>query len=317
MIDFLSKIYAFVIRLRNYLFDRGILKSYLCPPVVVSVGNIEAGGTGKTPFTLMLASELDKRGYKVAIVTRGYRGRLKGTIQIMPDFSADDAGDEALMMAKMSKAPVVKSPDRCKGALHAFRKLGAEIVILDDGFQHRKIFRDLDIVLASRDLNKEKMLPSGMLRDEKRSLKRADFVISTKAGSSSEISAELIPVSFSDRNGRLISLDVLKNSKILAFCGLGNPVPFFRELEKLGANVETLVFHDHKKYSEKDIETISVRSAEKDFVVMTDKDMVKIKPADLRDNWISLNVEMKTGSIDSIIGEIEKIVKNRRISRQG
>jgi tetraacyldisaccharide 4'-kinase len=173
VLDSLSRVYSAAVKARNCLYDHGVLKTHRVGPVVVSVGNIEAGGTGKTPFTMALAEELLRRGRRVAIVTRGYRGKLRGPLLVGPEHSSRDVGDEALLMARLTGIPVIKSPDRVKGALFARACLGSEIIVLDDGFQHRRLHRDLDIVLVSRDLAREKLLPAGHLREPAASLKRA------------------------------------------------------------------------------------------------------------------------------------------------
>src|SRR5512137_1744594 len=115
MLRFLSLLYAAAVKARNALYDMGFLRTYKTPLVVVSIGNIEAGGTGKTPFTVALSSELSRRGLKVAIVTRGYRGSLTGPVIVERQHSVDEAGDEAVLMARSVGIPVIKSPDRVNG----------------------------------------------------------------------------------------------------------------------------------------------------------------------------------------------------------
>ena len=180
MLDCLALIYGAVVKVRNTLYDLGVLNIHKVPLLVVSVGNIEAGGTGKTPFTMALADGLFQRGRKVSIITRGYKGTLKGPVLVEHHHLSEEVGDEALLMSRLMKVPVVKSPDRVKGALFARAYLGSEIVVLDDGFQHRRLHRDLDIVLVSRDVKGEKLLPAGTLREHATSLKRANVIVALK-----------------------------------------------------------------------------------------------------------------------------------------
>ncbi|HHO75752.1 MAG TPA: tetraacyldisaccharide 4'-kinase [Deltaproteobacteria bacterium] len=318
MLRFLSVLYCSIIQLRNLLYDTGVFRTYHTGPLVISVGNIEAGGTGKTPFTMTLAKKIKERGYTVAILTRGYKGRLRGTHLVRPEHQVADVGDETLLMARTSGMPVVKSPDRVAGAHFAHTELGAQIVVLDDGFQHRRIYRDLDIVLIARNVQTDNLLPLGSLREPVSSLKRAALIVYTKGAPEAQgLSAKLVPVGLADTRGKQYGLEVLKDKRVLAVCAIGKPEPFFSILEQLGACVEPLVFRDHHLYTLKDIQMIRQRSLQKDLIITTQKDMVKLD-SDLLDNrWLELQVIMQVPQIDTIIREIETIAENRRIPRQG
>ncbi len=312
----LSLIYGLVVYLRNLFYDTGVLKSHQAPCLVVSVGNIEAGGTGKTPFSLALAEELKSRGYKVAIVTRGYKGKEKGVLRVDGSCDVRGVGDEALFMAKSSSVPVVKAVDRLKGALYATRKLGVDMVILDDGFQHRRLSRDMDIVLVSRDLRKEHLLPWGNLREHASQLKRAHMVVYTKgSGGKGKVHASLCPQCLVASNGKEHACELLQGKSILAFCGIARPEDFFELLEGLGAHVEPMVFRDHHLFSKQDIERIKRRARHHDLVVTTEKDMVRFYSDMPGDNWYSLRVRMKVDGMDIIVQEIEKIAGKGRIPR--
>jgi tetraacyldisaccharide 4'-kinase len=300
--------YASAVYFRNLLYDKGILKSYLVPPLVVSIGNIEAGGTGKTPFTMALAGELKALGHKTAIVTRGYRGRLHGPIEVCPSHDYLDVGDEPLLMARTTGVPVIKSPDRCMGATFAHRKCGSEIVLLDDGFQHRRIFRDLNICLVSGTLENERLLPAGRLREPVTSLKRADFIIDTNKDARMHIEGII------DLRGRLSS-EIIPD-KIFAFCGIANPQRFFDTLRQLCAGMKTMVFADHHKYKASDIRKIKKAAKGFDMIVTTEKDFVRLNPLWIDDRVHALRVSMRSDKIMEIIREIEGIAENRRISRQ-
>lgn len=316
----LSLLYGFGMQVRNALYDRGIFTVHRVPLVVVSVGNIEAGGTGKTPFTMALARELAKRGRKVSILTRGYRGSLKGPVIVRAGHRAEEVGDEALLMARSSNVPVIKSPDRVNGALFALVHLGSEIVILDDGFQHRRLHRDLDIVLVSRDVTHERLLPEGPLREPSSSLTRARFVIAMKGALYPGLIADLRPDCLVDALGEATSTDMLAGKKALAFCAIGKPSHFFAMVKGLGSEVEPIPFKDHHCYCRDDIAQIMDRAAGRDLVITTEKDLVKIDPAwfgSLSPRLFAVRVTLELPELGSIADEIEDKVDNRRIPGQG
>jgi tetraacyldisaccharide 4'-kinase len=305
----LEAFYASAVSFRNFLFDKGIFKSYLVPPLVVSIGNIEAGGTGKTPFTMALASELKTLGHHVAIVTRGYRGRLTGPVKVSVNHDYKDVGDEPLLMAKITGVPVIKSPDRCMGAIFAYRQYGSEIILLDDAFQHRRIFRDLNICLVSGALDNERMLPMGRLREPVSALKRADFIINTKKD------AGIIIDGFLDNKRNFYNS--VKGERVFAFCGIANPQRFFDTLRPFYPGIKTMVFRDHHKYNYFDIRKIKWAAKDSDIIITTEKDFVRLKPSWMDERFHALRVSMRSDAIKEIIEEIEKLVSDRRISRQG
>ncbi|MCD6570788.1 MAG: tetraacyldisaccharide 4'-kinase [Deltaproteobacteria bacterium] len=311
----LSVLYALVVSIRNYLYSTGILKAYMVVPVVISIGNIEVGGTGKTPFVISLAEELHKRGYNVAIVTRGYKGRMRHTIRVQGDDSPKDVGDEALLMAKTTNVPVIKACDRIDGATYAKRTLGSDIVILDDGFQHRRIYRDMDIVLVSRSLDKEDILPLGHLREPISSLGRADIVIYTKSESSQETNASFVPEALIGTDGARLTPFYLRGKDVLAFCGIARPDFFFEMVEAFGAKVKPLRFKDHHWYTPKDIRRIKDAASHRDLIVTTEKDMVRLDRRLLDNKWYALKGKMVVPDMDKILGEVACLVKDRRISR--
>lgn len=313
----LSGLYGFIISARNHLYDKGLKARHDAGLPVVSIGNIEVGGTGKTPFTIALCRELSARGHKPVIVTRGYKGRLKGVVQVEPGHDFRDVGDEALFMARVAGVPVVKSPDRVRGALYARDKLQSDIVLLDDGFQHRKIKRDLDIVLVSGDMSEESLLPLGRLREPLRSLGRADIVVYTKGSGNTGFRAELIPAALVDVSGRLHDLTGIKGKKVLAVSGIARPQHFISTLEELGATVKSLSFRDHHAFTPRDMEKIMAGAYASDLIITTEKDMVRLDPSILDDRWLALRVEMRIEGMETIIREIQGIVKKSSIPRQG
>jgi tetraacyldisaccharide 4'-kinase len=316
----LALIYGALVKTRNTLYDAGVLKAVRAPLLVVSVGNIEAGGTGKTPFTMALADELYHRARKVAIVTRGYKGTLYGPILVGPGHSSKEVGDEALLMARLMKAPVIKSPDRLKGALFAYKHLGAEIIILDDGFQHRRLHRDMDIVLIGRDITRERLLPAGRLREPASSLSRADIIIALKGADHEGLKAVLKPSALVDSHGNTSNLCLLAGKRILAFCAIGRPDHFFTMLEQLGAIVERLAYQDHHCYTAPDVKEIMDRASGKDLILTTEKDLVKIDTAWFAtelNKLYAVRVGIEMPGLAGIIDEIERKADNSRFPGQG
>lgn len=313
----LSHLYGFAVAARNFLYDTGVLTIHRTGIPVVSIGNIEAGGTGKTPLTVALARELASRGYKPVIVTRGYRGRLTGPVHVRPDHLPQDVGDEALLMARISGVPVIKSPDRVRGALLARKGFGADLVLLDDGFQHRRISRDLDIVLVAGDVGSDALLPAGRLREPAHALRRADIIIHAKGAGAGEITAELVPCSLIDPSGNEEELSVLQGTHVLAVCGIARPGHFMEMLKGLGARVEPVTFPDHHGFTRRDMDMIDKKAQGKNLIVTTEKDLVRLDALQLATRWRAVRVEMRVSAMERIVREIEDIVKKSGIPRQG
>ena len=180
-------IFEIIIFIRNFLFDNRLLNISKINLPVISVGNITAGGTGKTPITLFLAEEAIKRGFKPAILSRGY-GRVSRGYSIIHDGlklreTVENAGDEPFLMAnKLKNVPIVVSKNRLEGANIIVNRFDSDLIILDDGFQHRRLHRDVDILLinALEKSSAYNMLPAGQLRENLKNIKRANHIIITK-----------------------------------------------------------------------------------------------------------------------------------------
>ena len=238
----LSFIFKGITRFRNYLYDRFLLKVNKIDGLkVVCIGNITVGGTGKTPAVQYFAKKYMDLGYNVAIVSRGYKGKRKKDPYLVRDTnkiygSARSAGDEAFLHSLKLDIPVIVSKNRFEGSLMAKKVLKADLVILDDGFQHRKLWRDKDIVLidATNPFGGEKLLPSGRLREELDGLKRAKEFIITKSDLVEDSEIEIIkerlsiyekpisvathgPKSLYNKKGKILKLDKIKGKKVLLF----------------------------------------------------------------------------------------------------
>ena len=179
--------YGAIVALRNQLYDRGILKQVKLPCPVISIGNITTGGTGKTPMTVLTANGLKARGFCPAVLSRGYGGRLTTSGNVVSDGASillgpEAAGDEPVLIAAAAPGiPVLTGPDRCVSGKLAIEKFGANVLVLDDAFQHRRLFRDINIVLLdeAKPFGNGRLLPAGPLRELPAALNRADVIVKT------------------------------------------------------------------------------------------------------------------------------------------
>jgi tetraacyldisaccharide 4'-kinase len=296
-----AALYGMAMSLRNRLYDRGIFKSWRSPIPVVSVGNITTGGTGKTPLVDWIVKFYEASGIATAIVSRGYGRRTKG-VRLVSDgrrilVGSRDAGDETAMLAARNLGTiVVAAENRVEGVQFLMRQFANRlpgVIVLDDAFQHRKIARDLDIVVvnASAPNELDAMLPAGRLREPLRGLNRADLIILSKITDEAKAAPLLArlertgkPVLRSKiKPGKLMRVDGLKTEtnesvKALAFAGIGAPAGFLHSLKDAGVKVEaTKFFRDHEPYTEAAIRSIIAESARKGLVpITTEKDWFRI-----------------------------------------
>jgi tetraacyldisaccharide 4'-kinase len=294
-------LYRGAVALRNRYYDRPSAVRKVSVPVV-SVGNVTLGGTGKTPVVAWLAVQLGAMGRKPAIVSRGYGGVAgRGPVFVSrgdgPLCDAHQAGDEPVQLATgLPGVRVVVGSDRWAGAAAAAAD-GADVVVLDDGFQHRRLARDLDIVLidASNPFGNEHVIPAGRLREPLHALGRAQVVLITRARPDTEypriesvvrryrpdatiLHAGHRSVGFVDADGRGVS----PPARALAFCGIGNPSRFQVDLRELGVDVVAFrAFRDHHVYTGAELEELQRAARSRDAVlVTTDKDLVRIHAGD-------------------------------------
>jgi tetraacyldisaccharide 4'-kinase len=294
----LSLPYGAVVALRNRFYDRGHIrpKKLSCP--VISVGNLTVGGTGKTPTVILLAALLKEHGYSPAVLSRGYGGDAEVPVNVVSDANRvclgwREAGDEPVMIAgALPGIPVLTGPKRSLIGKAAVKCFGADVLILDDGFQHRSLFRDIDIVLmdAARPFGNGYLLPRGPLREPPQALCRAHILLRTGDTDREESLGEA-PALPSFRGfhrprelveaatGRVSPLTTLRGQKVLAFAGIGSPESFRRSLTALGAEVVCFrAFPDHHPYGRSDIDALRLRAADSGAsrIVTTEKDCVRL-----------------------------------------
>jgi len=282
--------YSLVMGIRNACYDRRIARVHRVDVPVVSVGNLTMGGTGKTPMVEWLARWFRRRGVNVALVSRGYKTNV------------GSQNDEALELAqKMPDVPHLQNPDRVAAAKQALEEHDCHLILLDDAFQHRRIHRDLDIVLidALEPFGFEHVFPRGTLRERLRGLSRADIVALSRADTASAESREAIrmrvqqlaphadwvevahqPGSLLASTGERREIASLAGQRVLAFCGIGNPAGFRHTVQSCGCElVDFREFPDHHPFLDKDVadlEDWAHRLEDVTAILCTHKDLVKI-----------------------------------------
>jgi tetraacyldisaccharide 4'-kinase len=273
----LTGLYGAAVALRNGLFDRGVLSSRRLAKPVISVGNLAAGGAGKTPFTIALGELLQARGIPFDVLSRGYRRRTRGVLVVDPEGAAADFGDEPLLIARGLGVPVVVGENRYQAGRLAEQKFFSQLHILDDGFQHRSLNRDFDIVLISASDLQDRLLPVGRLREPVSSLKRADAVVL----------AQDDPAQHPALQGRLVwrmKREILLPSvpaNPVVFCGIARPQPFFAQVRAAGITpAAEVVFRDHHAYDKRDIQRLLAmrRDLGSAGFLTTEKDAVNLGP---------------------------------------
>jgi len=270
-----SAIYGAVVGARNRLYDRRTIQPRRLHGPVVSVGNISVGGSGKTPFVILLGELLKQRGIRFDVLSRGYGRKTRGVIQVDPAGSSATFGDEPLLIARRLEIPVVLGEDRYQAGLYAEGKFGPQLHLLDDGFQHRRLARDFDIVLVTPDDARDSLLPAGRLREPLASLRRADAIVLTSGANPENfpIEGKLIW-----RVRRGISTENIP-SRPVAFCGIARPQNFMLQLRKAGVEpAAEAVYRDHHAYTEADIrELLALRDkSEAGGFVTTEKDAINL-----------------------------------------
>jgi tetraacyldisaccharide 4'-kinase len=276
----LSTIFGSGVAIRNALYDSRVLRVRKLSRPVVSIGNISVGGSGKTPFVIALGELLKERGITFDVLSRGYGRRSAATSVVDPQGSPELFGDEPLLIAHKLQRPVIVGADRYRAGVLAEEKFDSKLHLLDDGFQHRRLHRDFDIVMLPPDDLQDALLPLGRLREPLSSLRRADAVVLT---SSDPRDAEMARRYLSSAEKLCTARRVLKveppSGKVVAFCGIARPEQFFSQLRS--QNIELagqISFRDHHHYTQADVERLLKTRADsgaKAFVT-TEKDRINL-----------------------------------------
>lgn len=302
----LSFIYGIIIKFRNFCYEKNIKKIKKVNGVkIICIGNIVVGGAGKTSAVQYFAKKYISVGKKVGVLSRGYKGKRDKEPFLVRDeekiySTVYESGDEAYLHALNLNVPVVVSKNRYEGAKYLKEKFNVDIIIMDDGFQHRKLYRDKNIILidATNPFGNFKYLPEGKLRESLYELKRADEIIISKSNYVKKIkiyeiltilkiyNKKNVPVKlasfdieyFYSINGKKIKIEEIKDKKVLIFSSIANPKVFFDTIKKLEPKIiEQITFDDHHMYTKLEIDEIIKKSSSFDYILTTEKDIVKIK----------------------------------------
>lgn len=294
-------IYRLIVSVRNFCYEHAIFKITKLPALVISIGNLSAGGTGKTPLTILLANTLHAQGWKVAVVARGYRRQKTGLVvvsdgrQILAGLA--EAGDEPLLMAQAcAGVPVIVDEQKKVAATTAVEKFAPDVILVDDGFQHRQLHRDLDIVLIDGQIPLSNLwwFPAALMREPATSLRRADFLICNTGGGQVAAPAAEKYTSAKIFSGALQSIDwrqlasggekllplaSVKEQPVFLVSGIAQPERFRAAVERLGARiVGEIKFRDHQRYHENDLQRMATarKAAGARYILTTSKDAVKL-----------------------------------------
>ncbi|MDR2219498.1 MAG: tetraacyldisaccharide 4'-kinase [Methylobacillus sp.] len=324
----LSWLFGMLAALRRLGYKTGIAKSIHLPVPVIVIGNITVGGTGKTPLVIWLAQRLQAEGWKPGIISRGYRGSNTSPLSVTPASDPALAGDEPVLVAARTNAPVFIGKDRV-AAGNALLQAHPEcdVIISDDGLQHYRLQRDMEIAVVdgARRFGNGKLLPAGPLREPMTRLNSADAVVCNVAENGDILeklpltafclmlavlakecvaTMQLQPVVFrnlADRSRTAMAAD-FADRNLLAIAGIGHPSRFFDQLKSMGLTVESRAFPDHHAYTPADLPSGAV-----DAILMTEKDAVKCR-AFARPEWWYLEIEAQPDDalIECILNKLRK-----------
>ncbi|MBI5599415.1 MAG: tetraacyldisaccharide 4'-kinase [Deltaproteobacteria bacterium] len=292
----LSLLYGAAIRARLFFYSSGILKPKKLRCGVISVGNLTVGGSGKTPMTIYLAKRLREKGLKVAVVTRGYKRSGRGVKAVSDGertlLGASASGDEPYLMARRLKGvPVIVGKDRFRAGLYAIEKFSPDVIILDDGFQHIRLKRDVNILLVDgkKGFGSGYLLPRGPLREPEECMERADVIMVKGGGRVNGPGINGVkkfgffyrPTAFFDSTSirKNLGMDFLKGKRVAALAGIADPGSFFDTLKECRAVVvKTIAYPDHHPYTPDDMKRIREQARDAEFIVTTEKDLVRLEP---------------------------------------
>lgn len=273
----LSALYGAIIETRNRRFESGALQINRLQAPVISIGNLSVGGSGKTPFLITLGELLKERGVEFDVLSRGYGRSTTGVALVDPAGSPREFGDEPLLIAQKLNVPVIVGEDRFAAGRFAEQKLGLRMHLLDDGFQHRRLARDFDIVMVNPQDTRDTLLPVGRLREPLSSLMRADTVVLTNEAVCDGL---LLAPYLVWRVKRDVVIPAQLKGPCFAFCGIARPANFFEQLRAAGVNLAgTRSFGDHHSYTESDVrKLLALRKRHgAEACVTTEKDAINLQ----------------------------------------
>jgi tetraacyldisaccharide 4'-kinase len=301
-----------MVRARNALYDRALWRTRRLHGAVVSVGNLSAGGSGKTPFVMLLGELLKARAIKFDVLSRGYGRSSKGVRLVDPAGLPQEFGDEPLLIARQLQVPVIVGEDRWEAGRFAEAKFGPQLHLLDDGFQHRALARDFDIVLVTPQDATDRLLPAGRLREPLHSLRRADAVVLASGASAESFPLEG-KIVWRVRRGIVAKAVPLRP---VVFCGIARPQNFALQLRT--ANIEPVAeafYRDHHAYCEKDIRELLKlkRRSQAGGFVTTEKDAVNLGGfLSALEPLAVVPVKMELSDADNAVDTMLHKIRNRK-----
>ena len=332
----LSLVYGAGVRLRLSMYRTGLFRTHTLACPVISIGNITAGGSGKTPMTIHIAELLRKKGLGVAILSRGYKRSSKG-VAVVSDgtevlLGPSEAGDEPYLMARRLKGvPVIVGEDRVKAGEFAIGKFAPQCILLDDGFQHIRLFRDLNILLidSKAAFATDRLLPAGLLREPLGAVGRADLVM-VKGSKLAPKDSKLLKGFKLDTLGfhykatgasglksglkkkKRLATDKLKGLKAFAVAGVANPSSFLETLDALGVSLTgKRIYRDHHSYSKADFESLMKEAAGSELILTTEKDAIKLErfaEGKIPVYAVEIDVAMDSVGADSLDKHLSRIL---------
>jgi tetraacyldisaccharide 4'-kinase len=304
----LSAIFGAGVALRNAMYDRRFFQVMKLARPVISIGNVSVGGSGKTPFVIALGQLLADRGIAFDVLSRGY-GRTSTEIAVVdPQGSVAQFGDEPLLIARKLQAPVIVGADRYRAGLLAEQKFSTKLHLLDDGFQHRRLHRDFDIVLLPSEDQTGSLLPTGRLREPIAALKRADAVILT------EDQARPLGVRSIWHARRIIELPAA-TGRAIAFSGIARPRQFLDGLKSSKLEVTgALTFRDHHRYQQSDIGRLLdlKKQSNAGSFITTEKDLINLGTLSAQlSPLITAGLKIEIESPEQVLAEMIKTIEQR------
>jgi|WetSurMetagenome_2_1015567.scaffolds.fasta_scaffold00910_8 tetraacyldisaccharide 4'-kinase len=331
----LGLVYGTLAAVRRRLYETGKAARTRVPAVVVSVGNLEVGGVGKTPVTIWLAQELARQGMRTAVVAkdlnRSRRTPFDASRELMSNSNKLPSDEVILLTRSLRECSVYAGPDKTDAAVRAWEEARPEVIVVDDGFQHLRLCRDMEIVVLDFDhpLGRGGVLPAGTLREFPGTLTKADVFWINRVGTgrsgewmgralsaynwrAAVVTSRLVPQGLRLPGGGMLAPSGLK---VLAFCGIGSPDGFGRTLGEAGCEVLGLeVFPDHHRYSDDELDGLEKLRRERsaDFLVTTGKDSVKLgrKGSELNIAFLEVSLEV-SGEAERLLSEIRRLHASR------
>lgn len=306
-----SWLFGLIVALRRLAYRIGVFKADSLPVPVIVVGNISVGGTGKTPLVIWLAQQLQAAGFSPGIISRGYGGSSERPVSVSLGSDPVIAGDEPVLIANRTHLPVWVCRDRVaagQALLNANPR--CDVIISDDGLQHYRLHRDIEIVVidGQRGFGNGRLLPAGPLREPVSRLQEVDAVVSHGGSEDARtFRMELHAKAFYQVSDPTLTVnaDALRGKRLLAIAGIGNPERFFAQLRQMGLKPQTRAFPDHHAYRAEDFQDL--QTAGIDAILMTEKDAVKCRSfAEAHWWYLQVNAEVRDGLLDRILAKLRK-----------